>query len=141
MAGPRRFAYRLGPRSWPILWLFGVRGPRDAYVDLGDEELVARFGWSTARIALDNITSWRIEGPWSWITAIGLRLSLRNHDLTFGGSHRGGIRLDFRRSILIGPMHTPALYLTVSDLEGLAAALAALGIPGEDARTDREGPT
>jgi hypothetical protein len=32
-------------------------------------------------------------------------------------------------------LHPRALYVTVDDLEGLAAALTARGIPGEDART------
>jgi hypothetical protein len=31
-------------------------------------------------------------------------------------------------------MQVPVIYGTVEDLEGLAAALAARGIPGEDAR-------
>lgn len=133
----RRFAYRLGTRSWPVLWLFGVHGPADAYVDLGDTELTARFGWSTARAPLTNIRTWRIEGPWRWITAIGVRRSLRHRDLTFGGSPRGGVRLDFHEPILVGPLRTPALYLTVEDLEGLGDALLAAGIPGSDARTSR----
>ena len=132
---PLRFAYRLGARSGPVLWLFGVHGPADAYVELDDVALVARFGWSTAGTPVANIRAWRIEGPWRWITAIGVRRSLRHRDLTFGGSHRGGVRLDFLEDIQVGPIHTPALYLTVEDLEGLGAALLAAGIPGSDART------
>jgi hypothetical protein len=132
---PRRFAYRLAPRSAPVLWLFGVHGPGDASVDLSPDALVARFGWSTARVAVADIVRWRIEGPWRWITAIGVRRSIRHGDLTFGGSPRGGVRLDFREPIKVGFLSVPALYLTVQDLEGLAAALADLGIPGEDART------
>ena len=97
--------------------------------------LVARFGWSTARVAVAEIARWRIEGPWRWITAIGVRRSIRHGDLTFGGSPRGGVRLDFREPIRLGFLSVPALYLTVQDLEGFAAALAELGIPGEDART------
>jgi len=134
---PRRFPYRLGPRSWPVLRLFGVAGPADAWVDLDDTTLFARFGWSHASTPLANITSWRIEGPWRWITAIGVRRSLRHADITFGGSHQGGVRVDVREPIRIGPFLAPALYLTVQDLEGLAAALAAAGIPGTDARTHR----
>lgn len=130
----RRFAYRLGSRSRPVLRLFGVRGPADAWVDLDDDTLAARFGWARARTPLANITAWRIEGPWRWITAIGVRRSVRHADITFGGSHAGGIRLDFREPIKVGPLRAPALYLTVQDLEGLAAALAAAGIAGEDVR-------
>ena len=134
---PRRFAYRLAARSGWVLWLFGVHGPEDAYVDLDDERLSARFGWSSATVPLANIASWRIEGPWRWITAIGVRMSIRHRDLTFGGSPAGGVRLDFREPVKIGLLRPPALYLTVQDLDGLAAALAAHGIPGVDARRGR----
>jgi hypothetical protein len=137
--GSRRFAYRLGRRSRPVLRLFGVSGPADAWVDLDTEAgtLTARFGWSRASTSLADIERWRIEGPWRWITAIGVRRSIRHGDITFGGSPRGGVRLDFGEPVAIGPFHAPALYLTVEDLEGLGAALAAAGIPGEDARARR----
>jgi hypothetical protein len=133
---PTRFAYRLGARSWPVLRLFGVGGPADAWVDLDDETLTARFGWATATTPVANIARWRIEGPWRWVTAIGIRRSIRHADLTFGGSPRGGVRLDFHEPIKIVRLATPALYLTVEDLDGFAAALAARGIPGTDARRD-----
>lgn len=131
----RRFPIRLGPRSRPLLRLFGVRGQEDAWVDLGDDGLVARFGSSRAGTPLSNIASWRIEGPWLWITAIGVRRSWRHGDITFGGTPRGGVRLDFIERVPIGPFRAPALYITVDDLEGFAAALSEHGITGVDART------
>ena len=130
----QRFAYRLAPRSWPVLRLFGVAGPEDAWVDLDESTLTARFGWATATTPVANIGRWRIEGPWRWITAIGVRRGFRHQDLTFGGSPHGGVRLDFLAPIRVLRLRTPTLYLTVDDLDGLAAALAARGIPGEDAR-------
>ncbi len=132
----RRFAYRLGPRSI-VLRLFGVHGPEDAWVDLGEDTLTARFGRFRATSPISNIVSWRIEGPWKWITAIGVRRSFRHADITFGGSPAGGIRLDFREPIKVGPLKAPALYLTVEDFEGLGEALAARGIVGTDARKPR----
>ncbi len=131
----RRFAYRLGSRSGPVLRLFGVRGPEDAFVDVSDNELIARFGRFEARTPITNISSWRIEGPWRWMTAIGVRLSVRHNDLTFGGSHHGGVRLDFHTPITVGRLRPRALYVTVEDLDGLAAVLVARGIGGVDART------
>ena len=131
----RRFPIRLGARSRPLLRLFGVRGPDDAWVELGEDTLEARFGWSRALTAISNIAGWRIEGPWPWITAIGVRRSIRHGDLTFGGSPHGGVRLDFVERVRVGPFHIPALYVTVDDLEGFAAALAERGITGVDART------
>jgi hypothetical protein len=64
-------------------------------------------------------------------------MSIRHRDLTFGGSPAGGVRLDFHDPIKVGFLRPPALYLTVQDLDGLAAALAAHGIPGSDARSGR----
>lgn len=134
MTTARRFAYRLGPRSGPVLRLFGVRGPENAFVDVSDSEIIARFGRFEARTPIANISSWRIEGPWRWMMAIGVRMSVRHGDLTFGGSHQGGVRLDFHTPITVGPLHPQALYVTVEDLDGLAADLVARGVGGEDAR-------
>jgi hypothetical protein len=121
----------------PVLWLFGVHEADDAWVDLGEDTLTARFGWFRATSPIANIASWRIEGPWKWITAIGVRRSFRHADITFGGSSAGGVRLDFREPIKVGPIKTPALYVTVENLDGLGEALAARGIPGWDARKRR----
>jgi hypothetical protein len=123
---------RIGRRSRPLLRLFGVRDG-NAFV-AADEELDAHFGFFRIRTPWANVTSWRIEGPWRWVTAIGVRRSIRHGDLTFGGSHRGGVRLDFREPVRLGFLRIPALYVTVEDLEGLAARLVERGIPGEDAR-------
>jgi hypothetical protein len=129
----RRFPIRVEDRFRLVLRLLGVR--RDnAYVDLGDE-LDARFGRYRVRTPVENIVSWQIEGPWRAITAIGIRRSIRHGDLTFGGTNRGGVRVDFSERVRFAFFTIPALYLTVEDLEGLASALAALGVPGEDARS------
>jgi hypothetical protein len=130
-----RFPIRLGARSRPLLRLFGVGGPDDAWVELRDDTLEARFGRAHASTPLSNIAGWRIEGPWLWITAIGVRRSVRHGDITFGGSHHGGVRLDFRDLERVAPFDVPALYVSVDDLEGFAAALKARGIDGVDVRT------
>lgn len=134
--GIRRFPIRVGRRSRLVLVLFGVR-PGNAFVDLGPAagELDARFGFYRLTTPVANLASWRIEGPWRWITAIGVRFSIRGHDLTFGGTNRGGVRVDFRQPVRKWGIGIPALYLTVDDLEGFAAALAAVGVTGSDART------
>jgi hypothetical protein len=131
----QRFPIEVGRKSRPLLRLFGVKGD-NAYVDLGDE-LDARFGWARLRTPVDNIASWRIEGPWRWITAIGVRRSIRHGDFTFAGTARGGVRLDFREPVRAIGFSVPALYVTVEDLEGFAADLEARGIPGMDARRQR----
>lgn len=133
----QRFPIRLGPRSRPLLHIvFGV-GEDNAYVDL-DGDFDARFGRYRVTTPVANIASWRIEGPWLWVTAIGLRTSLRHRDVTFGGNHEGGVRVDFKAPVrfpwFVGAIDIPALYVTVADMEGLAAALKERGIPGKDAR-------
>ena len=132
---PNRFPIRLGRRSRPLLRLFGVRDG-NAYVDL-DGDLDARFGFFRVQSSMSNVASWRIEGPWLWLTAIGVRTNLLHRDVTFGGSHRGGVRVDFKEPVPFLFFHIPALYVTVEDLEGLAAALSERGINGEDARKER----
>ncbi len=129
----RRFPFHVGRRSRFVLLLFRVR-PGNAYVDLGDQELDAQFGFFRFTTPTDNLASWRIEGPWRWITAIGVRLSIRHHDLTFGGTNRGGVRVDFKRPVSRMGIRIPALYLTVDDPEGFAAALSERGISGADVR-------
>jgi hypothetical protein len=136
MPATQRFPIAIGPRSWGLLRLFGVRTQDDAMVTLDDEQLDARFGMGRITTPVANLASWRIEGPWRWITAIGIRSSIRHGDLTFGGNANGGVRVDFRVPVRFGLLRPTALYLTVADLEGLAAALAERGVPGADARRD-----
>ncbi|MEO5704439.1 MAG: hypothetical protein ABIZ52_04250 [Candidatus Limnocylindrales bacterium] len=134
MAGtpPIRFPIRVEPRYRLILRIFGVT-PANSFVDLG-ELLEAHFGWSHVSTPVTNLTSWTIEGPWLAVTALGVRMSVRHRDLTFGGTPRGGVRINFRERVRYWRFRLPALYVTVEDLDGLAAALAARGIPGEDRR-------
>ncbi len=129
----QHFPIRIGRLSRPVLLLFGVR-ERNAYVVLQDATLDAHFGFFRLSTPISNIARWRIEGPWHWITAIGVRRGIRDGDITFGGNHKGGVRIDFVVPERRWHMHVPRLYLTVADLDGLAAALAERGIPGEDAR-------
>ncbi len=133
-SSPRTFPFRIGARSRLFLrLLYGVRPGRQA-VEV-DREVQVRFGYFTFSVAVADISAWRIEGPWRWITAIGIRRSIRCADVTFAGSPRGGVRLDFREPVRWGPLAVPAIYLGVEDLEGFAAMLEGHGVPGVDART------
>jgi len=128
-----RYPIRIGRRSRVVLLAFGVTTSR-AWIDIGDGRVSARFGWFRMQVPLENVTRWRIEGPWRWITAIGVRRSVRGGDLSFAGSPRGGVRIDFREPVRSSGFRVSAFYLGVDDREGFAGALAAAGIPGEDAR-------
>jgi hypothetical protein len=96
---------------------------------------MVRFGRFELRAPLADITGWRMEGPWHWITAIGVRRSVRHGDISFAGSPRGGVRMDLREPMRWTIFRVPAFYVGVEDLEGFAAELTARGIPGLDART------
>jgi hypothetical protein len=126
------FPIRLGRRSRLLLLFWGVRGDR-ARASIADV-IHVRFGFFRFSTPLANVDSWRIEGPFRWITAIGVRRSLRHGDVSFAGSPHGGVRLDLRRPVRWGPFRVPAIYVAADDLAGFAAELAARAIPGTDAR-------
>ena len=127
-----RYPIRIGRRSRAFLRLWGVR-PDRAWVEL-DGDVVVRFGWFGFRTPLTNVAAWRIEGPWRWITAIGVRRSVRHGDVSFAASAHGGVRLDLRRRVRVGPFRVPAIYVAADDNDAFARDLAARGIPGVDAR-------
>lgn len=127
------FPIRLQPSMRPILLLFGVRRG-NAIVRLDDERIAARFGFFGAEATLTNIDRWDITGPYRWWRAVGVRRTIGTHDLSFGGSAHGGLCLHFRASVGVGRLRVTDLYLTVDDLDGLAAVLQARGIGGLDLR-------
>jgi hypothetical protein len=129
---PQRFPIRIGTRSRGVVRLWSAR-PESAFVDL-DDVLDVHFGRFRLRTPVANLASWRIEGPFRWITAIGVRRSFRGGDVSFAGSPHGGVRIDFKQGVRWGFLHVPAIYVGVDDLEGLAAELARRGVPGSDAR-------
>ena len=131
---PLRFPIRLQRPFGPILRVFGATAGERAVVTLTEDALEARFGWSHVRVPLADIERWDITGPYRWFTALGVRRSIRGGDLTFGGSAHGGLQVFFRAPPKVLVFRPPSLYLTVDDLVGLGAALAAHGIPGEDLR-------
>jgi hypothetical protein len=130
----RRFAIRIGVRSRGLVWLLFGATPETAWAEVDADGFRARFGRASFSTELVNLDRWRIEGPFRWITAIGIRMSVRHRDVSFAGSPHGGVRIDFRRPVRWGPFRVPAFYIGADDLEGFAAVLADLGVPGEDAR-------
>ncbi len=130
----QRFPIRIGHRSALALRIIFGATPETAWAAVDDATFSARFGRFSFSTPLANVERWRIEGPWRWITAIGIRRSLRGGDVSFAGSPHGGVRLDFREGVRWTIFTVPAFYAGADDLDGLAAALAARGIPGEDAR-------
>jgi hypothetical protein len=127
-----RFPIRIGRRSRPVVRLFGAT-PATAYAELG-EDLEIRFGRFSFRTPVANLARYRIEGPFTWITAIGVRMGLRGADVSFCGSAHGAVRIDLVEPVPWGPRRVPAVWAGADDLDGLAAELARRGIHGEDLR-------
>lgn len=136
MAG-ERFPIRIGRRSARGLRVLFGATPERAWAEVGDDGLTIRFGRAEFRTELSNLQRWRIEGPFRWITAIGIRMSVRHRDVSFAGSPHGGVRIDLVRRVRWGPFDIPAVWVGADDLEAFAAALAGRGIPGDDARARR----
>jgi hypothetical protein len=132
-----RFPIRIGRRSRLYLRLWTVRR-ESAFVEL-DRDLDVHFGRFRLRTPIANLASWRIEGPWLWVTAIGVRRSNRHGDVSFAGSPHGGVRIDFHQRVPWGIFNVPAIYIGADDLDGLAAELSRRGVPGLDARREHLG--
>ncbi|MGH2513934.1 MAG: hypothetical protein ACRDGQ_14785 [Candidatus Limnocylindrales bacterium] len=128
------FRIRIQATLKPILAIFGVHDDGRANVHLEAGWLTVTFGRFGARTPLANVVAWDISGPYRWWRAVGVRRTLFRHDLSFGGSSHGGLRLQLREPVRAAGLMSTELYLTVDDLEGLGAALTARGIPGEDLR-------
>jgi hypothetical protein len=127
-----RFPIRIGRRSRSIVRLFGAT-PATAYAELGDD-LEIRFGRFRFRTPVANIASYRVEGPFIWIKAIGVRTSVRHRDVSFCGSAHGAVRMDLEERVPWGPLMVPAVWAGADDLDALAAELSRRGIPGADVR-------
>jgi len=128
------FPIRIQPNLKPLLLLFGVHDDGRAAVRLADGVFTARFGRFELRTPLANIERWDITGPYKAWRAFGVRRSMGTHDLSFGGSAHGGLRVHFRQPVRAARLTNTELYVTVDDLDGLAAALTERGIPGQDLR-------
>jgi hypothetical protein len=129
-----RYPIRIDRRFRWVLLLFGVRAA-NAFIDLNDDELAARFGFYGLRTPISNIQRWEISGPYRALTAIGVRRGIQRGDVTFGGSVHGGVRVDFHHPPRwFGIFHPPAFYFTLDDLDGFGAELSRRGIPGRDVR-------
>ncbi|MCV0402980.1 MAG: hypothetical protein K5924_04620 [Chloroflexi bacterium] len=124
------------PWRW-LLRLIGVR-PGAAEVELTpDDRFLARFGPFTVETSIANISGYRLTGPYRFWRAIGPRGSGADRGFTFGTSPHGGVCVCFRewppaRYVRGGKLES--LTVTVDNVDGLARALEARGIEGEDER-------
>jgi hypothetical protein len=122
----RRFAFLHDPRFTGPLRVLGV-GPSTAWVEVDEEELRVRFGRLGLRTPRANVDGVEVTGPYRWYRAIGPRLSLADHGVTFGTATHGGACVRFHEPVpaLLGArLGHPSATVTVADPAGFAAALS-----------------
>lgn len=126
MTTTTHFPYRFDNRWKAIFIALGV-GADDGVEVTDDGRLVVSFGRFGVETTVDNVDHTEVSGPHRWFTAVGLRLSFTDDGLTFGTNHQRGLCMAFIERIpkVIGPRDHSALWVSVDDPEGLAAAIAA----------------
>lgn len=125
------FDFDFDPAYQAMALLFGVTPSRTG-VELLDGRFVARYGFWTLETTMDNIASYEISGPYRIWTTIGpAHLSLADQGLTFASNRRRGLCITFKEPVPglepTGRLRHPGLTVTVSDVDGLALALASTG--------------
>jgi hypothetical protein len=104
----------------------GIR-PSTAFVRTSGDRLTVRFGpWHLAT-ELSNIVGAEVTGPYSWIKAVGPRLSLADGGVTFGTNARVGVCVRFRSPVPgllpVDWLRHPGLTVTVAEPQALVARL------------------
>ena len=119
------FPYRFD-RRWSAMFVALRVKPTDGVTVTDDGRLIATYGWARIETTVDNVDHTLVTGPHRWYTAVGLRLSFTDDGITFGTNHHRGLCIAFVERVpkVIGLRDHSALWVSVADPEGLAAALA-----------------
>jgi hypothetical protein len=123
-----RFVFSFDPTYRRLARLFGVT-PDRAWVDLGEDELEARYGPWRVRTPMSNIAGVDVTGPYSLLKTAGpARLAITDRGLTFASNRDRGVCISFRSPVAgidpFGGVRHPELTVTVLDVDGLVKALA-----------------
>ena len=123
---PQRVDFAIDHRYAPVLRLFGVR-PATAWIELHAERLRVRFGFWRFETEIANVDRVRLTGPYSALRAIGPRISLKDHGISFGTNTAKGVCVLFRRPVpgreTLGLVHHPGVTVTPVSPEHLATLL------------------
>ncbi|MHB8658750.1 MAG: hypothetical protein ACYC91_12490 [Solirubrobacteraceae bacterium] len=127
-----RFGFRFDPRYRRAARPFGITISQ-AWVEVGPEELIARYGRWRLHTPLSNITAVTVTGPYRFFKTAGPpRLGVTDGGLTFASNRERGVLISFARRVKAldptGLLRHPELTVTVAEPERLAARLrAAIG--------------
>lgn len=124
-----RFGFRFDPRYVAASLPFGIT-PASARVLVTDRELEAAFGPWRVRTPLSNVVGTEVTGPYSFLKTAGpARLSFTDRGLTFATNGERGLCICFAEPVRgidpLGRIRHPGLTVTVADIDGLHALLAA----------------
>jgi hypothetical protein len=113
--------------SWSVpLRLAGV-SPRTAWVAVGDGRLAVHFGPWQLRTPLANVLDAQVTGPYSLLTGLGVRISLRDRGVTFSTTTSGGACVTFVEpvpaALPFSALKHPGATLTVTDPTALVEVL------------------
>jgi hypothetical protein len=124
-AGDQFFPYRFDQRWKPMFAVLRVK-PTDGVTITADGMLHATYGRWHVDTPLSNIDHTLVTANHRWYTAVGLRLSFADDGITFGTNNRAGLCIAFTTKVpkVIGMKDHSALWVSVEDPEGLAAAIA-----------------
>ncbi len=122
-----RFPFKWDRRYRAAAFPFGVT-PARAWVDVDEGTPDARFGPWRLTTPLANVTGTEATGPYLFIkTAGSARFAFTDRGLTFATNGERGLRIDFSEPVPglepTGRLRHPELTVTVTDIEGLQAAL------------------
>ena len=127
----RTFEFAFDPLYRAVALVFGVTAGRTG-VKVGNGRLVARYGPWRLETDVANVAGTEVTGPYRTLSTIGpAHLSLADRGLTFSSNGRRGLCIRFNEPVPgiepTGRLRHPGLTVTVADVDGLAAALAAGG--------------
>jgi hypothetical protein len=128
-ADPKRFTFRFAPAYRRASLPFGVTAER-CWVDVGPDNLHARFGPWQLRTSLANISAVQITGPYAFLKTAGpAHLGFTDRGLTFASNGERGVLISFHQPVRgiepTGLLRHPELTVTVADTEGLTSLLRA----------------
>lgn len=127
-----RFDFDFDARFRLPLALAGIT-PSTAAAYLREGRFEVRFGAWSLSTPVSNIATAELSGPYHWVRAVGVRLSLSDRGVTFGTTPRRGVCLSFvipvRAIEPTGALRHPGATVTVREPEALMLALRDAGVP------------
>lgn len=119
----RRFPFEFSSRLAPLAAAFGVT-PSRAYVDVGAEQLLIRFGFWSLRTPLANVRDLQTTGPYRWWKVAGpAHISVADGGVTFATTTAGGLCIQFHEpvpaALPLSALRHPSATVTVATPQAL----------------------